>query len=198
MTGAARRGSTWTPERIETLKRLAADGMSSTLISERFGLGRGAIIGKCSRLGLTLRGTRTKRRGRPTGRVETQARKPRQPNPVKVSSSGASPERRTAPPASSPLLDGAEPPTLEATDLTSEAARDDCVGILDLKNGQCRFPIGDKFCGDLTCERGSGSYCEPHADRCYAGIRRKPGPKHPHSNFQFSSRPMFTTTSKGV
>lgn len=48
---------TWTDERVETLKKLWAEGYSCSLISSRLpGFSRNAIIGKVHRMGLPLRG----------------------------------------------------------------------------------------------------------------------------------------------
>lgn len=46
----------WTDEQAENLRTLVAERLSARQISMRLGFGRGAIIGKCKRLGLTLHG----------------------------------------------------------------------------------------------------------------------------------------------
>jgi GcrA cell cycle regulator len=43
----------WTPENIERLKSLDAQGYSTSLIAERFGVTRNAVIGKMHRLGMS-------------------------------------------------------------------------------------------------------------------------------------------------
>jgi hypothetical protein len=45
--------SRWTSERIDLLKQLRADGLSTTEIGRELGVTRGAIAGKLDRLGLT-------------------------------------------------------------------------------------------------------------------------------------------------
>lgn len=45
----------WTPERVDLLKRLAADKMSGSAIAYELRITRGAVMGKCWRLGVQLR-----------------------------------------------------------------------------------------------------------------------------------------------
>jgi hypothetical protein len=50
----------WPPERQTELERLVAEGLSATLISERLGITRNSIIGRCRRAGLRLKAEVTK------------------------------------------------------------------------------------------------------------------------------------------
>jgi hypothetical protein len=50
----------WTSEAIETLHRLTAEGYSASIIGEKMGLTKGAVIGKRSRLGIVAHPTITK------------------------------------------------------------------------------------------------------------------------------------------
>lgn len=48
------------------------------------------------------------------------------------------------------------------------------VATLALRNGQCRFPVGDTRSPEFRycCARiAQGSYCEPHARLCYTPLR---------------------------
>lgn len=45
----------WTPERLETLALLWADGLSMSQIAERLGTGKNSVVGKVHRLGLPPR-----------------------------------------------------------------------------------------------------------------------------------------------
>jgi hypothetical protein len=50
--------SPWTPERIELLEKMVASGASAGEIARSLQCGRGAITGKCARMGLHLNGKR--------------------------------------------------------------------------------------------------------------------------------------------
>lgn len=52
----------WTPENIETLKQLAADGLSCSLIGEQLGLTKNAVVGKLHRLGIKYREVKVDKR----------------------------------------------------------------------------------------------------------------------------------------
>jgi GcrA cell cycle regulator len=59
--------SGWTEERVATLTKLWADGLSCSLIASQLGgVTRNAVIGKVTRLGLPARTTKTDRRARGT------------------------------------------------------------------------------------------------------------------------------------
>jgi hypothetical protein len=49
----------WTPERVELLRRLAAEKLTGAAIAQRFGCSRNAILGKAHRLKLQLAGAVT-------------------------------------------------------------------------------------------------------------------------------------------
>lgn len=69
----------WTDERQADLERLAAEGLSASLIGARLGATRNAIIGRCFRTGVKLRGCSGRRvnPARPkTARIKAE-RKPR-------------------------------------------------------------------------------------------------------------------------
>jgi hypothetical protein len=56
-----RREKYWSPESIEALKALAAQGLSAKIIGKQLGYGRDAVVGKCTRDGIRLCVTRGKK-----------------------------------------------------------------------------------------------------------------------------------------
>lgn len=63
----------------------------------------------------------------------------------------------------------------EATDLPRECRQRQPVKLLDLKHGECRWPVADGgFCGDPVwdgCSRNT-SYCETHHRMAYIPVSR--------------------------
>src|SRR5262245_6612495 len=161
----------WTPERVETLRRLWAEGVSSGLIAEELGSTRNMIVGKVNRLGLAKRPTavgikgpqRMKGQGtRKKDRAERKARKV-----VKL---------RTR--------------LWEATDLELMAlppdSSADAVPFLERRSFQCAWPLWTDSTpqSERTC-CGSGSipespYCLRHARMAYAA----PGSRRPVQFFK--------------
>ncbi len=159
--------NTWTDERVELLKKLWADGLSASQIAGEIGGGvtRNAVIGKVHRLGLS-------------GRAKTPAAStaPRQSAPRKASTTttAASPRgsRSAAALAPRPVVDYAietEIVALVQEDVVIPFS--ERVTIMDLKEGMCRWPMGDptkpefRFCG-AKCGLGN-PYCSHHAAIAY-------------------------------
>jgi hypothetical protein len=69
----------WTTQRIEELKRLAAEGLTCQLIGDTMGLSKNAVVGKLHRLGIKFRGPTL---GKP--HVEVLPKKPRLPSKPKI------------------------------------------------------------------------------------------------------------------
>ncbi len=159
----------WTDERVELLRQLWLDGKSASQISTQLGHGvtRNAVIGKVHRLGLAGR--------------------------AKAPSSAASPPRAASAPRMSPrpapsgprtMVRGATAlalsvePTLDTRPVFQE---DDVVvpmslrvTIVELKEGMCRWPLGDptsadfRYCGSLAA---SGPYCGHHGKLAYQPVQ---------------------------
>ena len=67
--------TSWTPERVALLREMVASGASAREIAIALQCGRGAVTGKCGRMGLQLRGSR-----RPRGpRVRAEPIEPIEP-----------------------------------------------------------------------------------------------------------------------
>jgi GcrA cell cycle regulator len=165
----------WTDERVETLKKLWAEGLSASQIAGRIGgVSRNAVIGKVHRLGLSGRATTSRIRTlRPRARVVAF------PNRAPVV------QYRTQGNAALKALLVAEPdpePFVMAPVPVEEFALPQAqrVELLQLKDGMCRWPIGDpqddnfRFCG---CRTGGGTYCEHHARIAYQPVQRRRAPQ---------------------
>ncbi|TGY88115.1 GcrA cell cycle regulator [Marinicauda algicola] len=158
----------WTEERVETLKKLWADGLSASQIAKQLGgVTRNAVIGKVHRLGLSGRAAPSRPARRPAPKPAPRPRaQPAAP------ASTAKPQPSTPAPA---LRQAAAP--IEAERLASG----EYATVLTLKDSMCKWPIGDpadttfRFCGRRS---GPGqAYCEAHSQMAYqpqAKRKRKP------------------------
>ena len=82
---------TWTDERVETLKKLWADGLSASQIAaELGGITRNAVIGKVHRLGLSGR-------AKSPSSAAPRPRKPRAPHMMRVSRPADARQHRARP-----------------------------------------------------------------------------------------------------
>jgi GcrA cell cycle regulator len=155
----------WTDERVETLKRLWAEGFSASQIASELGnITRNAVIGKVHRLGLSGR--------------------------AKAATAGAPRQRKARAHA---MLRDARPAVRGNTALaqafeyeveTQPTVVDNVVpmgqrrSLLELTEGTCRWPIGDPgnadffFCGGQTAT--CLPYCSYHCRIAYqpANVRR--------------------------
>lgn len=159
----------WTEERVETLKKLWADGLSASQIAKHLGgVTRNAVIGKVHRLGLSGRAAPSRPARHPAAKP---APRPRAQPAVPASTVKAKPAAAPQP----ALRPGPAP--VEAKRLASG----EYATVLTLKDTMCKWPIGDpadttfRFCGRRS---GPGhAYCEAHAQLAYqpqAKRKRKP------------------------
>lgn len=144
----------WTNDRVETLKKLWADGLSCSQIAKQLrGVSRNAVIGKVHRLGLSGRATPSKP-ARPVFKA------PKQPRVIPAAEPRDVPDLAPTAPlqAPKPARDAQEAPGLAT--------------VLTLGPHMCKWPIGDPaeagftFCGRRRGE-GEGSYCVEHARLAY-------------------------------
>lgn len=154
--------SNWPPAHSEALREYFARGMSYSQIADainaKFGTrySRNATIGRGKRMGLCTP-------GRPDHRLAQLPRK-KEPKPAKKRAEKIR-ERRVAEPrepAPAPARERAEPVKLRCVGLSPRL-----VSLVDLENGECRYPYGgDKddeailFCGHPRL--AGSSYCKPH------------------------------------
>jgi len=179
----------WTDERVETLKRMWAEGQSASQIAKELGgVTRNAVIGKVHRLGLSNRVAGGKEdeddtpvaAAKPEPRPEPAATRPEPaarpvaaerpaPAPAPASNVTALPIRKAIVPAGQPL-----PPQPSANEISPEALasvrevekRARKLTLMELTERTCKWPIGDPatedfwFCG-LPSLPGK-PYCEAH------------------------------------
>jgi GcrA cell cycle regulator len=156
----------WTDERVETLKKLWADGLSASQIAaELGGITRNAVIGKVHRLGLSGR-------AKSPSSAASRPRKPRATSPMlRVSRSSM---RGNTALAHAYELDIEPEPELIDNVIPLGQRR----SLLELTEDTCRWPIGDPgtadffFCGGQTIT--SLPYCAYHSRVAYqpANARR--------------------------
>ncbi|MCR6645741.1 MAG: GcrA family cell cycle regulator [Terricaulis sp.] len=147
----------WTEERVATLRKLWAEGLSASQIAKQLGgVTRNAVIGKVHRLGLAGRATPSRPAKRPV--------RPARPRVV----SPTAPRLRPAVTAPTVAMPELEPVRFEDGNTAS---------VLTLNESMCKFPIGDP--GDVNfafCGRGSWGghpYCQDHARLAYQPSQAK-------------------------
>jgi GcrA cell cycle regulator len=167
----------WTDDRVETLKRMWAEGQSASQIAKELGgVTRNAVIGKVHRLGLSHRvggegGERVEGAGEPL--VETLVAEAAEPEPEPerpaVAEAPPPPALRKLIPAGQPL-----PPQPAVNEISPEALasvrevekRARRLTLMELTERTCKWPIGDPatddfwFCGLPTLP--GKPYCEAH------------------------------------
>ncbi|MEQ8405424.1 MAG: GcrA family cell cycle regulator [Oceanicaulis sp.] len=156
----------WTDERVETLKKLWADGLSASQIAKHLGgVTRNAVIGKVHRLGLSGRAAPSRPARRPAARPAPRAAKPAA---AKSAQPAAKPAAATAP---APVREVKPAAPVRAPAEAKRLPNGEYATVLTLREGMCKWPIGDpgdtefRFCGRHS---GIGSaYCEAHAQLAY-------------------------------
>lgn len=143
----------WTDERVSLLKRLWGEGKTAAEIAKLIGgVTRNAVIGKAHRLKLSGRVSPIQENGDPASPVARAPRKASEPRARKISNRD--------------IIAPVMVPKLEA---------DICIGegvqLVELKEGMCRWPVGDpkeegfKFCGGKSAE--GMPYCDHHCRVAY-------------------------------
>jgi GcrA cell cycle regulator len=169
----------WTDERVETLKRMWADGQSASQIAKELGgVTRNAVIGKVHRLGLSNRVTGANGRdddeadapvaaAKPEPVTKPASEAPRAADPIPARpavdrpapaapATGATvttlPVRKVIIPAGQPL-----PPQPSANEISPEALasvrevekRAKRLTLMELTERTCKWPIGDPATDDF-------------------------------------------------
>lgn len=178
----------WTDERVETLKKMWAEGQSASQIAKELGgVTRNAVIGKVHRLGLSNRvggggaadgedaapvAPKVEPASRPAAepaRAADPAPRPAVERPAQTASVTPIPMRKAIIPAGQPL-----PPQPSANEISPEALASvrevekhaKKLTLMELTERTCKWPIGDPatedfwFCG-LQSVPGK-PYCEAH------------------------------------
>ncbi|MBO6550152.1 MAG: GcrA cell cycle regulator [Rhizobiales bacterium] len=161
----------WTDERVEILTKLWAEGLSASQIAGRLGgVTRNAVIGKVHRLGLSGRAT-TSRAKPARARKHKTARQSNSPRLGLFSNSNTA-LRSISTPQDAPKE---EPFRSQFVEL--EIPEEERVDLVDLKECQCRWPIGDPqdgnfhFCGKKKAE--GSPYCEYHSAIAFQPLSRQ-------------------------
>lgn len=148
----------WTPERIEIIKKLWAEGLSNGLIADRLGgITRNSVIGKVHRLGLDGRATiKRKEMGRPFGSRNRSIRISETPVEVARNRRPMVFKKQTA-------------PVFPAVPLPPQSAGDiGRVKFSDLEAGHCKWIVGETHPIAMCCglPRVIGKpYCTAHVER---------------------------------
>ena len=174
----------WTEERVETLKRMWAEGQSASQIAKELGgVTRNAVIGKVHRLGLSNRAG-----GSPSATTAKPAAKEKPAKPAKPARAAAKKAEAAEPaaeaandapaptPARKPIIPAGQPlpPQPSANEISPEALETvrevektaKKLTLMELTERTCKWPIGDPatedfwFCG-LAVQQGK-PYCEAH------------------------------------
>jgi GcrA cell cycle regulator len=157
--------TTWTDERVETLRRLWNEGYSATQIAQTLrGVSRNAVIGKLHRLGAPRRASVPQKLRKPAARQRKAER--------------LVPQRYSAPPA--PVLREVD---IVPVNVPLEALNAPIPFLPDF--GMCRAVTDDREWGrPLYCghQCGDASFCSAHAARFYVPA---PPPK-PKPNYTWT------------
>lgn len=160
----------WNDERVNTLKKLWAEGHSASQIAKQLGgVTRNAVIGKVHRLGLSGRATPS----RPVKRPPRLARP--KPRFLADGTVAAAPAATAAPSAPVPSL-AVERVTSIAPLPPLPLADGTPATILTLRDTMCKWPIGDPadpkfaFCGRKA---DCGPYCTEHAQVAFQPARKR-------------------------
>lgn len=162
-------GMHWSEPRVDSLKKLWADGLSASQIAaELGGITRNAVVGKVHRLGLSGRAKSPSSSSRP--------RKPRRTQMV-----GVRPSMRgnsaLANGFASAFVDQAEPVMIEEIVPIGQRRT-----LVELNENTCRWPIGDPCCQEFFFCGGAPvtghPYCSYHSMVAYQppAVRRD---RHP-------------------
>jgi hypothetical protein len=177
----------WTEKRIAKLKLLHKEGLSGAAIAKKLGpaFTKGMVIGKLRRLELASKAAKTSRSKKATTAIRDSSSK------GALARSAPSPSKRAA----AIIL-----PASHARPLTLEVRAEACE-LVDLRSGQCRFPLGDDrparlFCGAATV--GTSSWCEHHLRVVFPSFTRSDQRhKSPRANDHGSGSHRKTARSPG-
>ncbi|HXZ16584.1 MAG TPA: GcrA family cell cycle regulator [Roseiarcus sp.] len=169
----------WTEQTVETLRKLALEGRSAAWIAAAIGApSRSAVIGKANRIGVKLNGAPCRgAAGRPRYRSSARQSAWARPRPPE---GDALFDRPTAEPTweRAPSRPRSRTPTVRHERRRrgwlygdAEVGEMRRIGLVDIGEAQCRWPIGDAldedfaFCG-LQVARGR-AYCAGHCRMVY-------------------------------
>lgn len=177
----------WTDEMVEGLRRMWDEGLTTGEIGKRLGVSKNSIVGKVHRLKLVSRPSPIKKKEETEAAPVKEAKKVEEkkepaPKPVEPKAAAPKPEVKKEPaPKEAPKPVVKEPiVTIKEEPITCAAPTkraDGKVGVTDLDNHTCRWPIGDPkddnfhFCGKKV--RVGQTYCEEHSAVAYVKTGKK-------------------------
>ena len=165
----------WTDDRVATLTKLWADGLSASQIAKQLGgVTRNAVIGKVHRLGLSGR-------AKPSSPARKAAARKTAANSASRARTASKPKQKTVRAPSVPRAPRVvakapvppPPPPLEAKPMSNG----EFATIMTITEHMCKWPIGDpgadnfRFCGRKTDPEEP--YCLAHSRVAYQPSRRR-------------------------
>ena len=183
----------WTDEVVDELRRMWAEGLTTSEIAKSLGVSKNSIVGKVHRLGLSGRPSPIKRKVEVTkasskkkAAVEVEIVEIKE-EPKVVAPEVKKEVKKTAPaPAKQTAKEKkAEAKTVEVEEVieiitpveTHPKSKDGLVRLVDLDGHTCRWPVGDPkdekfhFCGKKV--RLGQTYCEEHSEVAYVRQTKK-------------------------
>ena len=165
----------WTDDRVATLTKLWADGLSASQIAKQLGgVTRNAVIGKVHRLGLSGR-------AKPSSPARKAAARKTAASKASRARASSKPKQKTVRARSVPRAPRVvakapvppPPPPLEAKPMSNG----EFATIMTITEHMCKWPIGDpgadnfRFCGRKTDPEEP--YCLAHSRVAYQPSRRR-------------------------
>ena len=165
----------WTKERTSLLEKRWTEGKSAAEIAKELGgVTRNAVIGKAHRMGLSGRPSPIKKatttRKKTTKKAAATPKKAPAKKPVQK-------KKKVEEPAPTPLPKSIKPIPAGPKKKKKERPSGDALGILDLTDRICKWPIGDPqeadfhFCGDDV--HPGRPYCVTHCTEAYQALQKK-------------------------
>ncbi|MCP1852851.1 MULTISPECIES: GcrA family cell cycle regulator [unclassified Bradyrhizobium] len=162
--------STWSEDRVAQLKKLYEDGLSCSQIAAELGqVTRNAVIGKLHRLGLANSRSKAVRESRGPKQRRGPAPPPRRQTII----------RQVLAQPYEPAPEKGDEAAGNSTDFDPSVPQDQRKGVLDLREGDCRWPIGDPATPDFYFCNGRAlvglPYCAHHTRLAYQPAQNRRG-----------------------
>jgi GcrA cell cycle regulator len=155
----------WTPERIEELKKLWDSGHSASEIGKKLGVSKNAVVGKAHRLNLSARPSPIKRGGGGTRRRPAAAQRQAAARAATASPLLNTGAATVAEPAGKAVSQSPFAPPPSRPPMPTRSSR------RAMGTQECAWPIGDpgdpdfRFCGEQSVP--GKPYCETHCGQAY-------------------------------
>ncbi|MCR4917559.1 MAG: hypothetical protein K5912_01280 [Alphaproteobacteria bacterium] len=169
----------WDSNILKKLKSLMGKGLSTAEIGKRLGISKNAVVGKLHRLGWNVKAAASEKPAVPAKKTTKAAADKKtttkasvaKKTTVKKNVAKAAPAKKTQPKEKTPtpkktIVSGVKKSTNIHQRIVQHA-----LEMMDLKPGQCRWPIGDPdsedfhFCGKQVFV--GKPYCYEHCKQAY-------------------------------